>query len=564
MENNKENIEIIETSAEVITEEEKSSSFKDFLSKIGNLFKKIANIFKSDKIKNENLFKKGGYSLIITALVLAALIVVNWLMSALSARFNLEFDMTTDKKNSMSEENIEYIKGLDADVTVTICGAEKNFADYMMSYAQQLYGITISTTAEAEYFDQTVKLIAKYPAYNDRITVKYVDMQSTEFTAISTTHSDKKLNFGDMLVTSNASERVKHLQFTDIYAISEGDSSSSYYYSSYSVTANRVETALTSAIAYVTSTDTKKVAVLSGHSSNDYTEAYKELLGANNYEITEISDKLVSEISNEFDAIIISAPTTDFVDTEIDVISAFLENDGKLGKGLVYFADATCPSLPNLNSLLTQWGVEVGTGLLFETYSSNHIQGSPSTMGVYPVELEDDDITSGMGYAIANYLVPMNVCEPSSSSITATALMQTLETTVVAPVGAAADWADYTDDDLKQFDCVIMSEQSKYDDDNNLLSSYVMAFSSVEFIQSTWASYLDLCNQDIVLACTDRAAHVDDTTITFTSKVISEESFSADLTQSKVTAVRVIFMILIPIVIIALGIAVFVRRRNAQ
>ncbi len=561
---NNEMIEVTETSQEETVIKEKFD-FKNFLSKTEDFFKKIAGIFKSDKIKNENLFKKGGYSLAITALVLVGLILFNWLMASLADRFNLEFDMTSDKKNSISEENVDYLKGLDADVEVTICGAEENFASYMASYAQQLYGITISTSAEAEYFDQTAKLIKKYPDYNKRINVKFIDMQSTEFTAITTNYADYELQFGDILVTSSASgkERVKQLAFDDIYAISESDSSASYY-QTYSVTANRLETALTSAIAYVTSSDSKKVAVLSGHSSNNYTDAYKELLSANNYDITDISDKIITNISNEYDAIIISAPTTDFIGDEIDVISAFLENDGKLGKGLIFFADASCPSMPNLNSLLSQWGITVGEGLLFETYDSNHIQGSPTTMGIYPAELEDDDITENLSYAIANYLVPMNVNEPASTDRTANALMQTLETAVVAPVGSASDWADYTEDDKKQFDSVIQSVQSDYDKDNNLLTSYVMAFSSVEYVQSEWASYNDLCNQDIVLACTNRAAHVGDTSQTFTAKVITDQSFAASVTEAGVKVVSTIFMFIIPIAVVVIGIVVFVRRRNAQ
>ncbi len=561
---NNEMIEVTETSQEETVIKEKFD-FKNFLSKTEDFFKKIAGIFKSDKIKNENLLKKGGYSLAITALVLVGLILFNWLMASLADRFNLEFDMTSDKKNSISEENVDYLKGLDADVEVTICGAEENFASYMASYAQQLYGITISTSAEAEYFDQTAKLIKKYPDYNKRINVKFIDMQSTEFTAITTNYADYELQFGDILVTSSASgkERVKQLAFDDIYAISESDSSASYY-QTYSVTANRLETALTSAIAYVTSSDSKKVAVLSGHSSNNYTDAYKELLSANNYDITDISDKIITNISNEYDAIIISAPTTDFIGDEIDVISAFLENDGKLGKGLIFFADASCPSMPNLNSLLSQWGITVGEGLLFETYDSNHIQGSPTTMGIYPAELEDDDITENLSYAIANYLVPMNVNEPASTDRTANALMQTLETAVVAPVGSASDWADYTEDDKKQFDSVIQSVQSDYDKDNNLLTSYVMAFSSVEYVQSEWASYNDLCNQDIVLACTNRAAHVGDTSQTFTAKVITDQSFAASVTEAGVKVVSTIFMFIIPIAVVVIGIVVFVRRRNAQ
>ncbi len=566
MENNNKELEIIETSSEEIVETESKKSFKDILSCVGRFFKKIGRIFKSDKIKNEALLKRGGYSLIITAVVLVGVLVLNILVGALADRFNLEFDMTADKKNSISEENIEYIKNLDADVFVTICGTEEDYSEYMSYYAQRNHSVVISSNSELEYFDQTVNLIAKYPDYNERITVKYVDPQSTEFTAITSNYPSYSLTYGDMIVSSMASgkERTKVLKFNDIYATTEDSTYASYGYSAYTLSANRLETALTSAIAYVTSADSKKVAVLSGHSQNNYTDAYKELLTTNNYDITEISDKIITSISNEYDAIIISAPTIDFVGSEIDAIADFLENDGKMGKGLIFFADATCPSLPNFNSFLTQWGISVGQGILFETYSSNHIQNEPSTMGVYPAELEDDDITSDLTYAIANYLVPMKVCEPATTERTVTALMQTLETAVVAPVGAASDWADYTDDDKQQFDCVIQSVESDYDSENNRLTSYVMAFSSVEFVQSTWASYSDLCNQDIVMACTDRAAHVGDTSMVFTAKVITNESFASSVNETNTKVVATVFMFVIPIAIIAVGIVVFIRRRNAR
>ncbi|MBQ8267415.1 MAG: hypothetical protein IJZ21_03420, partial [Clostridia bacterium] len=189
---------------------------------------------------------------------------------------------------------------------------------------------------------------------------------------------------------------------------------------------------------------------------------------------------------------------------------------------------------------------------------------TPTTLGTYPVQLEDDDITTSITGAITNYNVPMNVCEPADTSRTSTALMQTLETTVAAPIGAASDWAEYTDDDIKQFDAVIQSVESDRDSENNIITSYVMAFSSVEFIQSTWASYSDLSNQDIVMAVSDRAAHVGDTSITFTSKVIENESFASAVTPSSTKAISIIFMFIIPIAIVVIGIVVFVRRRNAR
>ena len=560
MENKDKDLEIIETSATVEDAiETKTNIFKDILSSVGSFFKK----FKSNKIKNDALLRRGGYSAIITALVLAGLIVVNVLTSSLADRFNLTFDMTSDKKNSISKENLDYIKNLDADVSITVVGVEEGFANYMAYYAQQ-YGVTISSQAEAEYFDQTVTLIAKYHDYNDRITTKYVDPQSTEFTAITTTYSSYELSYGDMIVTSNVGgkERIKVLRFDDIYVLNT--SNSNPYMQTSTLAANKLESALTSAIAYVTSTDSKKVAVLSGHSKNNYTDAYKELLLANNYDITDISDKLITNISSEYDAIIISAPSIDFIGTELDVIGKFLENGGKKGKGLIFFADATCPALPNFYSFLKQWGIEVGEGILFETDENNHMPDEPTTMGILPVTLEDDDITEKLNMAIANYIVPMKVCEDSSLQITATALMQTMPSVVAAPIGSASTWADYTDNDKQQFDCVIQSVNSDFDSENNKITSYIMAFSSVEFVQSTWASYADLSNQDIVMSCTDRAAHVGDTSMTFTSKIITNESFASDVSAESARLVLVLFVFIIPIAVIAAGIVVFIRRRNAR
>ena len=65
---------------------------------------------KSKMIKNQAIFKKGGYSLAITALVLAGLIIFNWLFSSLANRFHLEVDMTVGNKNSLTSENIDFIK----------------------------------------------------------------------------------------------------------------------------------------------------------------------------------------------------------------------------------------------------------------------------------------------------------------------------------------------------------------------------------------------------------------------------------------------------------------------
>ena len=544
---NKQDIEIIETS-EVIVEEPKKA-------------KKNTNW-----VKNQALFKRGGFSAVITALVLVGLIILNTLVSSLADRFHLEIDMSHKNKNSISAENADFLKNLEKDVNIMICSTEDEYASNMAYFAQAYY--MVATDADtSEYFETTQKLISKYPEYNKRIALEYIDPQSTRFTAIKSTYADYELAYGDIIVTSmvNNKERIKVLRFEDIYYLQEDTSSSYYGYSSYTIAANQIETALTSAVSYVTSDESKKVAVIKGHSKNDYTSNYLALLQINNYSIIEISDPLVTSISSECDAIVIASPTIDFIDEEISVIADFLDNNGKKGKGLIFFADATCPSLPNFYSFLGQWGIEVKEGVVFETDNSNHITGAPTTIGISPAEVDGDDITNNLTYAITNYNVPMKVIDASSYERKAVALMQTSPAAVIAPVGSGAEWADYKSDDKQQFDCVIQSTEEDIDPNTNeSLTSYVMAFSSIEFIDSDWAKYSDLSNQDIVIACSDRACHVGDNSVKFTAKVIENESFYNEVTETSIKLIVAIFMFTIPLAMIAWGIVVFIRRKNAR
>lgn len=547
--------------------EEKSIS--GVFASIKAFFKKCISFIRGGKIKNQALLKRGGYSLIITSIVLAVLIAFNWLVGVLSTRFHLEIDMTENAQYSITEENVEFIEKVDNDVNVTVVGSpdKSTYVEWLYYYASNYFGIVVNSQSEYEdlcgYFEQTLNLIEKYNEYNDKINVKFIDPQEPEFTTLTSNYPEYEFIYGDIIIdcTINNNERIKILSFPDIYAITEG--SASYYGASYTVAANKLESSLTSAIAYVTSTESKKVAVLSGHSTNSYTSAYIDILKSNNYEITEIATPTIAEISDEYDAIVISAPTIDFIDSEIALISEFLDNGGKLDKGLIFFADAASPYLPNLYGFLEQWGISIEEGILFETNTSNAYAKIKTTFGTFPVALEDDDITKNIGQgAITDYNVPMKVCEPVTTTRKSTALMQTTDTVVIAPVGINAEWTNSDSDTKQQFDTVIQSVETKSGTNGENATSYVMAFASVEYVQSTWASYAELCNQNIVMAASDRAAHVTDTSITFTSKFIKSESFIVP--EGTADTLNLIFVILLPLLVIAAGIVIFVRRRNAR
>ena len=90
-----------------------------------------------------------------------------------------------------------------------------------------------------------------------------------------------------------------------------------------------------------------------------------------------------------------------------------------------------------------------------------------------------------------------------------------------------------------------------------------MAFSSVEFIYSQYSDYYNVSNKDIAFAASERAANAENIGISFISKTITNESFADKVTESSVAVIRAIFVIIIPIIIIATGIYVYIKRRNA-
>ncbi len=541
-----------------------------------NPFKRLINAIKNKqgkKVKSQFLLKRGGYSLAITALVLAAIILLNWLVSSLATRFHLDFDMSAQKLNTMSEENIEYIKNVEDEVIITLFGTESEYVNEMNYYSQKIY----AASGSPDYFLQTVNFAKKYAEYNKKITVRYIGFQDNEIYAVQQLYPNIQIMPGDIIVSGNNGDtpRMKHIAFRDIYTLTDENGYAAAGYGYYTISSNNIETVLTGAIDYVCRSEIKKIAMLTGHSTNDYTKSYQELLESNNYEVDIIADAIITEIPKEYDAIVLMAPNLDLIGSEIDAISEFLDNDGKLSKSLIFFGDATCPALPTLYEFLEQWGISVSEGILFETDTGKHISGDPNAVFINVAKTEDaqdedeetkekdDDITKGINVCVADYNVPMSVCNPSDLSITSTAIMQTSDSVVAAPISSGADYSDYTDADIKIYDSIIQSCKDTYDDDNNLIASYVMAFSSVEYIDSTWSSYSDLSNQDITLAVTDRAAGAE-SDIKFTSKTITDESFANSVSASGSLVIRMIFVVMIPILIVAAGIYIYIRRKNAQ
>jgi len=113
----------------------------------------------------------------------------------------------------------------------------------------------------------------------------------------------------------------------------------------------------------------------------------------------------------------------------------------------------------------------------------------------------------------------------------------------------------------KSFPVILMSETQNFVDSVQM-KSYVMAFSSFDLINESWLNEESLNNLDSVLGVTAKATGMADTSIVFTPKTIETDNYYSKVTATKTTIIRVIFQYALPVLLIALAVYVFIRRKN--
>ena len=529
-----------------------------------NLFKKNEGANKAPKkkiLRNKALFKRGGYAMIITVIAIVATILINVLTGALSDRFHLDFDISLSQENSISDENLDYIKSVDKKVEITMLATEEGYTEgYMDYYAQSLY---TASDSNGEYYKQTLRLMSQYADYNDNITIKYVDPQDPEASSLRSKYPGESFTYGDILVEASFKSdagadisRHKVITYTDIYNLTDSSGMAAYGMGYYTVDGSNLETRLTSAIASVTAQEVKKIAFLTEHSDKESATFFIDSLKLNNYEVVEVSG-IISKLPDDIDGVLVFAPKSDFSGAELDVISAYLNNDGKLDGAFIYVASTDSPALPNLNEFLQEWGIKQETGILYETSTSYMLSATePTVIGMLPTE---NDVFNLNKFIVNGNNVPFTKVNTVSKLRTVSVLAETSPYAVIAPLDATADWSGAKDANKQNYPVILMSTHTDYVGDEEK-SSYVIAFASADMLSEQRIS-AGFGNLTAAVESIGKATAMTDNSITFTQKTISAEDYSNKVTAAGTKVINAIFMYSLPLICIALAVVVFILRR---
>ncbi len=520
------------------------------------------------KVRNKFLFKRGGYAVMAIALVIAAAVLLNVLVSIFADRMDLEFDLTPDKKNSLSAENEKFIKDIDKEVTVYVLAASEE--DYYGSgYLQYYYGNVYYVQAtNDEYYVQTTKLLNRYADLNDNIELVYVDPNGTQIGDILAKYSNEGFMFGDVIVsceftasTGKEISNYRHLSMNDIYSIydpTEGMASMGMAY--YDVNGSNLETSMTSALLSVTSEDTKKVAFINEKSKSSEFEYFRGVLELNNFIVEDVDVKV--PISADYDVAVICAPSSDFTAAELDVLSVFLANDGKLGKTLLFYGDVQNQNTPNLYNFLADWGILAENGMVVET-----------TPGLYTSNKPTEFLSGGVSGApftvgkafLSGYNVPMRESKDGLNGRTPTTFIGTVGAAAVVPVNAFLPDIDPSELETGSYSTAIISTEEDYDNaTQQSIFSHVIAFSSYDFISK---SFIEMyrSNFDYIgvnLNALKYATNMNEVNIQIEPKVIEGTAERYVVSEQAVENMKIVFVYVIPACIIVLAFVIFFRRRN--
>ena len=467
------------------------------------------------KLRSQKL-KRGSVASGITCIGIAIVIVLNLILFALSNKYNLSLDLTNDQSFTLTSQSIDYIKGINKDVEITLLSDEETFKN------------------TNEYFAKAHSVLSQYSKYSDKIKITYVDVAKNPIFASN--YADENLTTNSVIVKSGDKKRI--LTVNDLF-----DISSSYY--GKSITASNAEQALTSAIVYVLNGDQVKAIMITGYGEQDSSN-FENLLKKNNYDVESVSI-LTGEIPESASLAVLYAPERDIDQSGINKIEAFLS---KGNKNLMYVANPALGERTNLNKVLEKWGVQLEDGVVYETSQDKLLLSN--NLFYHIADYVDETYTEGL----KNTSIPVSIPFSKAIKVTDAAKAKTLlECSKTA--GTIASSGNKEPDFSKTTGPISVATISNNGAEN---SSKVAVVGSYFALENQFTSLTSLNNSAYFMNMINVMTDKKDDGIVIESKQGKSQEMSINAGQARM--LFVFFDVVIPIAIIVVGVLVYRKRKN--
>lgn len=471
---------------------------------------------KKNIVKHNQLALKGGsYSLIVTAVVLALLIVVNIFASTMPTTLT-KYDISSSKLYSITSNTKAVVNNLKQDVTI--------------------YWIV-----QADQEDSIIEnLLGKYDGLSSHIDV--VKKNPDVFPTFTEQYTDEEVPNNSLIVESG--ERYRYISNEEIYEY-EVD----YYSYTYTVSGFDGEGAITSAIDYVVTEDLPKIYVLEGHGEGELPTTFSDAVEKENIEGGTLSLLTVDEVPEDADAIMIYAPQSDISEAETTMLKEYAANGGKL---LVIAGPVEGAELNNLNSLLTDYGVTMNEGIVIEGSRENYTGYPNMLLPNMESHAITDPLIENRYYPIIPLAQGMTV--GSTGNGTVTALMSTSSDAFSKVAGFELNTYEKEDGDIDGPFTIALSIETNG-------GGQIVWFSASDFLDDMYNAYSSGANVDLVMNAISsllgerEAISIRSKSLNYNYLTINEETSST---------LKLLMIGVFPIAYLGIGICVIVSKRRKQ
>lgn len=477
--------------------------------------KKLVGTFSKKHIKN------GTYSIAISAVFVAVVIVINLIVGEIPSKYS-EIDVSDQKLYSIGEQTEEMLGELEKDVTIYQIAAngseDENITNLLKKY---------------EDGSKHVKVVQKDPVVNPKFVSEY---------------TGDNLSSNSLIVVCG--DRSKVVDYNNMY-----ESSVNYNTYSYETTGFDGEGQITSAIAYVVSEDLPVLYTLEGHGEAELDSSVKEDIEKANMEIKSLNLIAQGEVPEDADCLMIVSPSSDFSLDEKEALINYLENGGKA----MIFSDYTEENMENFDAVLANYGLNRVEGLVMEGDMQHYAMQMPYYLlpDINSTDASSDAASAGY-YVLAPYAQGIQKDADVRDTVTINSLLTTSDS-AYSKTNISSETLEKDSVDVDgPFDLGVSVTESVGDDKE----TKIVYYSTANLLKSQVNQMVSGGNEQLVMESLNWMTETEgNTSVSIPSK--SLEVSYLTLTDYDASFWKICTIVLIPGFFIIAGFVVWFKRRKA-
>lgn len=471
-------------------------------------------------MKNKNL-KYGSLFLILSVLVIGITVLVNVLAAV--EKFDVKWDFSSNKMYSIGEQTKKVLSEINKDVQIVFLGDQKDLENY------------------SDAGEMLVKVLGEYDAY-PKVTVKYVDPDKNP-NIIKELDKDNLLgaNLEDIIVTCNGKSKKVVAQ--------------EMFYQDQTTGENNVaiEQNITGAIKYVTNEKTPVVYFVEGHGERSLDSEYlglKQILENGNYIVNKLNLAVEDKVPEDAEIVIFTGPKTDLSKVESDRLIEYFKDDGNC---IFLFEPVNSDKkFDNFEYVLNEYNLSLNYDRVKENDEARHYPNDPY---IFLPKVETSEITGGED--LSQFLVLLNesrsfsILNNQKEPLTIIPLLASSENSVGESYGVA-------DGEDSMGPCLV-GAAAEY---NSAYKAKIIVYGNAYVLSDEGFESFSPYSQNTMSFFLAGLSWMRDTTNDFVLPPKTNDFDIINLTNNSAKILIIVTVLVVPLLIIAVGIFVWLRRKR--